>query len=126
MLTRRHGDGRGPGRDCPPPLLRQALGAEPIKIGAILHLTGPLSPYGLEQKRTLELFVKQRNARGGIIGRTLQLIIEDDGGRAQVSVEKARKLVDLLSGCRRLVRTRRREANASRKQRERLSTYIIV
>lgn len=86
-----------------PPLLRRALGAEPIKIGAILHLTGPLSPYGLEQKRTLELFVKQRNARGGIIGRTLKLIIEDDGGRAQVSVEKARKLVsrdkvDVLTG----------------------------
>jgi branched-chain amino acid transport system substrate-binding protein len=82
---------------------RNAAASTPIKIGAVLHLTGPWAVYGLEQKVGLEIFVKQVNARGGVVGRPLQLVVEDDGSRAPVSVEKARKLIavdkaDVLTG----------------------------
>jgi branched-chain amino acid transport system substrate-binding protein len=86
-----------------PRLARASTSAPPIKIGAVLHLTGPWAVYGLEQKIGLEIFVRQVNARGGVIGRPVQLIVEDDGSRPPVSVEKARKLIavdkaDVLTG----------------------------
>ena len=72
-----------------------AAQAPPIKVGAVLHMSGPLAVYGAEQKAGLEVFVKGVNARGGISGRPVELIVEDDGTKPQVSVEKARKLVSL-------------------------------
>lgn len=84
------------------PRVLRAAGA-PIKVGAVLHLSGPLAAYGQEQRTGLDLYAKRVNAKGGILGRPVELLVEDDGSRPQVSVEKARKLValdriDVLTG----------------------------
>src|SRR6266542_1537723 len=62
-----------------------AQAAEPIKIGAILSVTGPASFLGGPEARTLEMLVAETNKKGGILGRPVQLIIKDSGA----SPEKA-------------------------------------
>jgi branched-chain amino acid transport system substrate-binding protein len=63
--------------------------AEPIKIGALLPLADAT---GKDGSRSMELAVKQINARGGIIGRQLKLIIIDD----ELKAEKAAAGLDKL------------------------------
>jgi branched-chain amino acid transport system substrate-binding protein len=64
----------------------------PLKIGAILHLTGENAVLGPGLKNALEYRLEQ--AGGQIAGRKIELIIEDDGTDPVKSVEKARKLVE--------------------------------
>ena len=52
-------------------------GKAPIKIGAILPLTGPAEYYGEEARDGLLLAIDEVNSRGGINGRKIELIIED-------------------------------------------------
>jgi branched-chain amino acid transport system substrate-binding protein len=65
---------------------------EPIRIGSFLSVTGPASFLGDPEQKTLELYVDQINAAGGVLGRKLQLVSYDDGGDA----EKARTFVKRL------------------------------
>ena len=54
-----------------------------IKIGAVLSVTGPASFLGDPEKRTLEIYVDDINAKGGVNGQKLQLIVYDDAGNRQ-------------------------------------------
>jgi branched-chain amino acid transport system substrate-binding protein len=65
-----------------------------VKIGAVLSVTGPASFLGDPEKKTLELYVDQINARGGVNGQKLQLIIYDDGGDANNARTFATRLVE--------------------------------
>ncbi len=58
-------------------LVRQQPEPEPIKIGAILPLTGPLSGGGQRLLYGIELAVDEVNARGGVNGRLLEIVVED-------------------------------------------------
>ena len=51
-----------------------------IKIGAILSVTGPASFLGDPEKKTLEMYVADINAKGGINGQQVKLFVYDDGG----------------------------------------------
>ena len=51
-----------------------------IKIGAVLSVTGPASFLGDPEKKTLEMYVADINARGGINGQQVKLFVYDDGG----------------------------------------------
>jgi len=51
-----------------------------IKIGAVLSVTGPASFLGDPEKKTLEMYVADINAKGGINGQQIKLFIYDDGG----------------------------------------------
>jgi ABC-type branched-subunit amino acid transport system substrate-binding protein len=66
--------------------------AGPMKIGAILSLSGALSDYGPATRNALELAVAQINAAGGILGAPLGLSVADDHSEAQGAVEAAQKL----------------------------------
>ena len=68
--------------------------AEPYKVGAILSLTGPYAALGASEKQALELEAKRINDAGGIDGRTLEIIIEDDGTDEAKSVAAASKLIE--------------------------------
>ena len=57
----------------------QAQSAEPIRIGFQVHSTGIGAEYGRWYSRTTEAVVKRINAEGGINGRPLEVIAEDDG-----------------------------------------------
>lgn len=70
-----------------------ALAAAPIKIGALFSVTGPASFLGEPEKNTLELLVKETNAKGGINGSKIELVIYDTGGDATKAVQLANKLI---------------------------------
>ena len=65
-----------------------------IKIGSVLSVTGPASFLGDPEKRTLEIYVDEINAKGGVNGQKLQLIVYDDAGSADNARTFATRLVE--------------------------------
>jgi branched-chain amino acid transport system substrate-binding protein len=57
-----------------------AAAADPIRIGLSLSLTGPTSPAGKQVQAGLEIWRDDINARGGLLGRPVQLVYYDDQG----------------------------------------------
>lgn len=82
-----------------PVVLRHALGEEPIKIGMPCALTGPAGEVGAQMRRGAEYWAKTVNARGGLLGRQIELKIQDTGGDPAACVRKAQEVVE-RDGCR--------------------------
>jgi branched-chain amino acid transport system substrate-binding protein len=72
----------------------RAWAANPIKIGMPLALTGPLGSVGEQMRRGAELWAKTVNAKGGVLGRPIQLFISDTGGDPATCVRKAQEAVE--------------------------------
>ncbi|NCC25209.1 MAG: ABC transporter substrate-binding protein [Deltaproteobacteria bacterium] len=70
-----------------------AQAAEPIKIGAVLSITGPASFLGEPERNTLELLADEINKSGGVLGRPLEMIIYDDETDVNKCVLAADKLL---------------------------------
>ena len=66
----------------------------PLKIGALLAVTGPASFLGAPEARTLEMLVEEANAKGGVDGRKIQLVIKDTGGSPEKAVSFAKQLIE--------------------------------
>jgi branched-chain amino acid transport system substrate-binding protein len=66
---------------------------EPIKVGAVLSLTGPGAGLGGPERNGIQLAEKRINERGGIRGRPLKVIIEDDGSKPDIAKSKAESLI---------------------------------
>lgn len=77
-----------------PAVRRHAWAAEPIKIGVPTVLSGSNVQYGVQAKRACELFAKDIKAKGGILGRPVELLLEDTTGDPATAVRKAQKLVE--------------------------------
>jgi branched-chain amino acid transport system substrate-binding protein len=69
--------------------------AAPIRLGALLPLTGAGGAYGPPMAKVAKAVVDEVNAGGGIGGRKLDLIIEDDQTNPEAGVRAARKLIDV-------------------------------
>jgi branched-chain amino acid transport system substrate-binding protein len=65
-----------------------------IRIGSVLSITGPASFLGDPEKKTLEMYVADINAKGGINGQQIKLFIYDDGGDASKARTFATRLVE--------------------------------
>ncbi len=72
----------------------RAHAANAIKIGMPLALTGPLGSVGEQMRRGAELWAKTVNAKGGVLGRPIQLFIADTGGDPATCVRKAQEAVE--------------------------------
>ena len=68
--------------------------AAPIKVGVIADLTGPLSFVGLANANVAKMVVGDINAEGGLLGRQLELCLEDSATDDAVAAAKAAKLVE--------------------------------
>ena len=66
----------------------------PIKIGAILSVTGPASFLGAPEARTLEMLVDEQNKKGGIKGRKIELIIKDSAASPEKAFSFAKQLIE--------------------------------
>jgi len=66
--------------------------AEPVKIGAVLSLSGALADYGLATRHAIDLALAQINASGGVLGAPMTVSVADDHSDSQTAVEAARKL----------------------------------
>lgn len=71
-----------------------AAAAPPIKIGSFLSLTGPAAYLGDPEDKTIRLYVDEINAAGGVLGRTLELIVYDDEGEANQARTFGRRLIE--------------------------------
>ncbi len=65
----------------------------PIRIGAVISLTGFASPWGEYAKNGMNLAVKTINDKGGINGRQVELVIEDDNTDGKTGVSAFNKLL---------------------------------
>lgn len=75
------------------PLAAAAQTAEPLKIGAIISLTGPGAGTGNPQRQGMMLAEKAINAAGGVAGRPIRILIEDDGSKPDIAKSKAERLL---------------------------------
>jgi branched-chain amino acid transport system substrate-binding protein len=80
-----------------------AAAADPIKIGFPMPLSGPTAVYGVPISKGAEMAVADINAKGGVLGRKLELLPRDSKANADEAVRLAREMiikdnVDFLSG----------------------------
>jgi branched-chain amino acid transport system substrate-binding protein len=71
-----------------------AQAKEPLKVGALLAVTGPASFLGAPEARTLEMLVDELNAKGGVDGRRVELVVKDTGGNPEKAISFAKQLVE--------------------------------
>jgi branched-chain amino acid transport system substrate-binding protein len=67
----------------------------PIKLAGLVSLTGSGSPYGPNSRLAHQGVVDQVNAAGGLLGRKLEYLSEDDQTNAEAGQRAARKLIDV-------------------------------
>lgn len=80
-----------------------AQSAEPIKIGVLTPLSGTYASLGQQVRWGIELATKEINDAGGVMGRKIELLFEDEEANPSVATPKAEKLfqvskVDFLTG----------------------------
>jgi branched-chain amino acid transport system substrate-binding protein len=68
--------------------------ADPIKIGIVVPLTGPIADAGRYDTQGAKLAVEEVNNAGGVLGRPLELVIEDDQSLNPATVLAFTKLAD--------------------------------
>ena len=66
--------------------------ADTVALGAVFPLSGPVAFYGTESRDGIVLAIEEINAAGGLLGKKLALISEDDEGNAEKSVNAFTKL----------------------------------
>jgi urea transport system substrate-binding protein len=69
------------------------LAADPVRIGVVQPFSGGLELFGNQAKLGLDLAMAEINAAGGILGRPVELIYEDDKTDPKTSVERTTSLV---------------------------------
>jgi branched-chain amino acid transport system substrate-binding protein len=77
------------------PRLALAQGSGPIKLGSLTPLTGAGANYGGRMRDAIAAVVGAANAAGGVHGRELVLVSEDDQTSPEAGVRAARKLIDV-------------------------------
>src|SRR5580658_8947267 len=77
------------------PFVVKSLADEPVKIGLDNPLTGTFAALGKNELIGAQLAVEQINAKGGILGRQVELLVEDStSGDTATAVQKALKLIE--------------------------------
>lgn len=70
-----------------------AADAGPIKIGYSTTLTGVQASYGHTSINAIQLAIEEVNAKGGVLGRQLELITRDNQGKPELGASQMRDLV---------------------------------
>ena len=70
--------------------------AEPIRIGAILPLTGPAARIGAQQAHGIQFAIDRMNASGGVRGHRIEVVFEDNQAQPDQSILDFNKLTDQL------------------------------
>jgi branched-chain amino acid transport system substrate-binding protein len=69
------------------------MAADTIKLGVAGPHSGDLASYGIPTIKAAELVVKDINAKGGVLGKQVELLVEDDVCKPEVATNTATKLV---------------------------------
>src|ERR1700691_2812727 len=76
------------------PFIIRARGEEPVKIGMVDPLTGVLSALAQSEVDGARYAEAEINKKGGILGRQVQLLVEDSANDVGTGVQKTEKLID--------------------------------
>lgn len=71
----------------------QASAADTIKVGIVLPVTGPQAKFGEIEKQSFDMALEEINGGGGVKGKKLEFLIEDDTGRPEVGRSVVEKLI---------------------------------
>ncbi len=74
-------------------LASPAIAADTIKLGVAGPHSGDLAPYGIPTMKAAQLVVKKINAKGGILGKQVELLIQDDQCKPEIATNVATKLI---------------------------------
>jgi branched-chain amino acid transport system substrate-binding protein len=67
--------------------------ADTIKLGVAGPHSGDLAPYGIPTMKAAQLVVKKINANGGVLGKQVELLVQDDQCKPEIATNTATKLV---------------------------------
>ncbi len=73
-------------------VMGQAYAADTVKIGLMGPMTGSWASEGQEMKQVLDLLAEEFNAKGGVMGKQVEVISEDDGGDPRTASLAAARL----------------------------------
>ncbi|MDR1019800.1 MAG: ABC transporter substrate-binding protein [Synergistaceae bacterium] len=76
-----------------------AFAAEPVKIGYLAGITGEFAPYGIAESNAAKMAVDEINKAGGVLGRTLELVIYDTKSRPEDAVNAVRRMIESDKVC---------------------------
>lgn len=76
------------------PMTAKKVEIDPVHLGLMPPMTGIVGMYGQEIVWAARIACDEINERGGVSGRPLELIIEDDGSLPQTAIPAAEKLID--------------------------------
>ena len=76
------------------PFIIQARGEQAVKLGMVDPLTGTLSALAQSEVEGAKYAVAEINKKGGILGRQVELLVEDSANDVGTGVQKTRKLID--------------------------------
>ena len=76
------------------PFIIAARGETPVKIGMVDPLTGVYAALARNEVDGAKLAVERINKKGGVLGRPLELLVEDSANDTGTGVQKTRKLID--------------------------------
>ena len=83
-----------------PAVLRRGLAqSAPIRFGALTPQTGAGGPYGPGMVKVIRAVAEDINAAGGVLGRKIEIVSEDDQTSPDAGVRAARKLIDVDKVC---------------------------
>ncbi|MDR2391636.1 MAG: ABC transporter substrate-binding protein [Planctomycetota bacterium] len=68
-------------------------GAEPIRVGGVYPLTGDVAAIGQNIKRGIDFAVEEINAKGGVLGRPVEMIWGDTQGDPKIGMSEAERLI---------------------------------
>ncbi len=77
---------------CPGVL--RAQGKEPIRVGFPLPLTGPFAALASDQQRGAILAMDELNAKGGVLGRKIEVLFRDDQLKPAVGAQRTKELIE--------------------------------
>ena len=66
--------------------------ADTVKIGLMAPLTGSWASEGQGMKKIVDLLAEQQNAKGGVLGKKIEVVTEDDGGDPRTASLAAQRL----------------------------------
>lgn len=81
------------GRQAAPAEKPAAKTAEPIKVGAVFAITGPASWLGKPEANVTQMLTEEINAKGGVNGRPLEVIVKDSQGNGERAVNAVKELL---------------------------------
>ena len=71
----------------------QSIAQQPIKVGYPMILSGPGALFGEPALKGAQMFVDEVNAKGGVLGRKIELVPRDTKGNADEAVRVSRELI---------------------------------